>query len=376
MTEKQAEQEYQKKLSQMKTGNSPLTYVAIVKDEKNTSKYKIEYGVSIGSESYSGDYDLLKYYRTDDYINDKDIIKLLNSNLVHYGTDLIKNKTHTANVTRSGLGRLLGANSYNESETDQIVCREKVRPIKAGVSIGNSKSPKNSGTLGCFFSVQENNNIYFLSNKHVLSYYKGIEKKKNPSKIHNITQPSKSDASELGLNPYSINTIGKTINEGDFNGIIDAEFVLLKPQLYNKGFYNCTKTLKPQFSNAVLNNYAYKVGRTTLYTQSKILSVKSAIKVENIFDFENKLGKYLVFEDQIMTEDIASKGDSGSLLVDAHNHNPIGLTFADINFSGFDNIRGHCHIPKKVSGRTFHNKLNNVFSTNKKLQLTFKSFLT
>ena len=101
------------------------------------------------------------------------------------------------------------------------------------------------------------------------------------------------------------------------------------------------------------------------------MSIEAAVKVKNFYSSINGGGEFIVFRDQIMTKNMAEDGDSGSLLVGTDHEYPIGLTFADINFvSGGD-------------GRTFHNKLSNVFkalggemepnSNNK--QLTFKSFI-
>ncbi len=89
---------------------------------------------------------------------------------------------------------------------------------------------------------------------------------------------------------------------------------------------------------------------TSGYTQGKILSTNAAIRVKNPFNKINKLGDYIVFEDQIMTDNIADPGDSGSVLMS--DYQVIGLTFADINFINQSKLLGD-NTGTQSTGRTY-----------------------
>ncbi|MBN1349783.1 hypothetical protein JXJ21_10270 [candidate division KSB1 bacterium] len=85
--------------------------------------------------------------------------------------------------------------------------------------------------------------------------------------------------------------------------------------------------------DAELNMSVMKSGRTTGYTEGTITTLHSTVQV-GYGD-----GKTATFEDQILTSNMSSPGDSGSLLVARDSKAAVGLLFA-----GSDQVTVHCAI--------------------------------
>lgn len=242
--------------------------------------------------------------------------------------------------------------------------RERIRPIKAGTSICEIASVFKSGTLGILFDIVEDTSVYGLTNMHVASsYLSSGEAPDIPiTQTHqNIVQPSRIDRKKMFYPRSFDKPIGKTTWKS-FTTLVDAAVIKFDKKIeHTKGFFNSSiKNISPHNYGNLKNAIGcQKVGRTTGYTQGKILSTNAAIRVKNPFNKINKLGDFIVFEDQIMTDNIADPGDSGSVLMS--DYQVIGLTFADINFINQSKLLGD-NTGTQSTGRTFHNKITNVIN--------------
>ncbi len=342
MTEDKAHNTLEDFIKKMKAPDSNISYAAIVADPLDVENFIIEYGTYDAGGGF--------YFETE--LNDQQTEDFKNELFLEYG--LKENtKDFRSVVTNSSEGKLLNHHPL----------KEKIRPLKAGISVSDLRSIMKSGTLGILFSVQENTKTYLLSNMHVLAYYKEeAGSSLNPKKEQEeIVQPSRSDSANINYenSPF---IIGKTVWKR-FDGIIDAAVAVLYNDVVSLGgFFNAEIELNPFiYTRLKLNRTVIKYGRTTGLTDGKLISVNAAIRLENPYPTVNREGKYMVFTDQIMTSNMADPGDSGSLLIDEQRKQGIGLTFADINFND-KALLSHKIRNFDPPGRTFHNKLQNIIT--------------
>ncbi len=309
----------------MDKGNSLMSYVAIVTEPGNVENYWVEFGTE-------------------------------NKKMGNY-TDKIRLELNgtKGNKTKNNYGNLLSSHQK---------LKECVRPIRAGTSICENVSICKSGTLGILFKLEGYDSPFGISNMHVLSSYLSTGENRNiliTNEHQEIIQPSSSDRTDLFYTIDKEVPIGQTVWE-TFNGLVDAAvFQIYENESCSVGIFNSeiNDLNNNQIKEPKLNRGCQKAGRTTGFTQAKILSVEAAIRIENPFHKINGLGKYVVFTDQIMTENMAASGDSGSVLF-SEKH-VVGLTFADIDFDSNISISGSG--TTHTCGRTFHNKMTNVFSS-------------
>lgn len=185
--------------------------------------------------------------------------------------------------------------------------REKVRPVKGGYNIGLN-SVDVSGSAGCL--VTNGVRKYILSTNHVLANINGAEIG------HPIVQPSQRYG---GMAPTDIvSTLSKYIpirfSEGtthpvNLSDCAVAELVnysIMSPEIAFIGKLKCVK-------NPVLNLRVKKVGSTSDLTVGNITSVDVTFTLRF---YNNKRG---VFQDQVFTNAVAEKGDSGAVLVNDNN---------------------------------------------------------
>ena len=354
MKHREAKEELEMKIVEMEKIGSKISYAAIVIDDDDPTNCLLEYGVSDYGPFIKEDN--VDPRQKETYLSDNKV-RVMDKDLARQ----IYNKITT--------------NCCNLLSTNNVM-KERVRPIKGAISIADVRSEKKSGTIGCLFRVKEHKDVVFLlSNMHVLSYFEefGNRKREQVSANHDyVVQPSRSDAADLGYDDdLGELKIGKTVWKL-FDGIIDAAVAKLDKKIdSSEGLFNGAYNHRGSYESTIkIGDNTHKYGRTTGFTESKILSTEAAVKVKNFYPSSNHGNEFIVFRDQIMTNDMAEDGDSGSLLVGTDHKYPIGLTFADINF-------------ESGKGRTFHNKLSNVFmalenktklnSNNE--QLTFKSFI-
>ncbi len=184
------------------------------------------------------------------------------------------------------------------------------RPSRGGNSIFNFRY-NDFGTLGAAFKIKNNNNVFILSNWHVMSGPSGVIG-------DNILQPSPHDG---GTNPSD--TIAKLYWRG-LNQHIDAAIArAISPNNILKRHTKCFGPLG-NLQTAQINMKVKKCGRSTRQTFGKVVSTNASGWVSG--NYPN--GKFF-FTNQIMTSKMSTDGDSGSLLVNQSNNNVVGLLFAD-----------------------------------------------
>lgn len=237
---------------------------------------------------------------------------------------------------------------------------DKWRPAPGGVSIGHLKIT--AGTLGCL--VKRAEETYILSNNHVLA-------NSNDAKLGDpILQPGPYDGGKLEEDQIATLSdfvpikyefdIGKCpIGKGTVS-VVNIILALLKARSrlqliemqteVNKIDCAIAKPLqkdlvKKEVLNigeptgiieGELNMEIKKSGRTTGFTEGKITQLNATVKV--IYG----IGKWAVFEDQLVATSMSQGGDSGSCVFDKNNR-LCGLLFA-----GSDKI-------------TIINRIQNVF---------------
>jgi hypothetical protein len=189
------------------------------------------------------------------------------------------------------------------------------RPVPCGVSCGHLKIT--AGTIGCLM-VLDNNRLCLLSNNHVLA------NQNNAQQGNPIVQPGRYDNGQM---PHDLIGVLERFVQINFPGpnLVDAaaawtSFRLVKPQ--HVTYRMNPLPLAPSLLLPVMKN-----GRTTQAT----LGVITGLWVDNV-----RVGYgsgVAVFNDQLVIQGIGGKtfsagGDSGSVIVSARTHQPVGLLFA------------------------------------------------
>lgn len=192
------------------------------------------------------------------------------------------------------------------------------RPTKCGASIGHHKVT--AGTLGCLVkrSSVNTDECYILSNNHILANCN------NATIGDAILEPGFLDGGHL-LPPIAELTDFEPLQMGNGVNVMDAAIakvlnrVDVIPEIIEIG-----KVQQPTIL-AMLKQFVCKYGRTTQYTEGVVSDLSANISV--IYN-----NMYASFEDQIAIDGINSffsaLGDSGSLVVDRTNQQPLGLIFA------------------------------------------------
>lgn len=192
--------------------------------------------------------------------------------------------------------------------------RGRYRPAPAGVSTSRADE-KAAGTIG-WFMVDEDGNIYLLSNNHVWA------KENNASVGDPIVQPGIYD----GGDPEK-DVIGRLYSW------VDIMFNLLTPNTVDVAIatptdlqiiYTSIMELGGITGKALpqQNMKAKKVGRTTGYTEGLITDVNATLKV-------GYSSGVALFQDVFIVEGqgVVGAGDSGSPILD-ENNKFLGLVFA------------------------------------------------
>lgn len=195
--------------------------------------------------------------------------------------------------------------------------------VQCGVSVGHQNVT--AGTLGCLVQDAARRHRYILSNNHVLADCN------NAAFGDPILQPGSSDGGTV-----SANTIAKLtdfealdINNPNFIDAAIAELYDINsvtPDIIQIGFPAAATV------PASVNLNVHKHGRTTGYTTGVIRGVN----VDTYVNY-NSLGR-LWFENQIeigsatnttnTSQPFGQPGDSGSLILENPDNNPVGLLFA------------------------------------------------
>lgn len=221
---------------------------------------------------------------------------------------------------------------------------EKHRPAIGGVSIGHEDIT--AGTLGCI--VYKNKLKYILSNNHV------IANSNNAQIGDSILQPGPHDggtieekiatlesfveikltqivptcsianAAQAILNFFTrlfaykyrwkLSKISSEVNQVDAAIAKPLNQDLVKDEILEIGKIK-------GIADAEIGMKVQKSGRTTGYTTGEVLVLDATVNVQY------GLGKFAVFENQIIAGPMSQGGDSGSVVLDMKN-NLIGLLFA------------------------------------------------
>lgn len=225
--------------------------------------------------------------------------------------------------------------SFMEPDEYSHGIRERQEIIVGGISGANTNLTGQSGTIGYFCTrkskLRRRKEIYLLSNSHVFADLR----KTRVDDSDLIMQPSPGE-------PASNRPIGMLVDFSvlKFDGAltepnhVDAAIAKLwEPQRYNsvipligavKGY---VEKRDVQIGEAVR-----KFGRSTGYTEGRIFSIYLDIWIRY-----ERTGQSAFFQNQFLVEPalptftkFVSKGDSGSLAVDAEQH-AIGLVFGGMS---------------------------------------------
>jgi hypothetical protein len=210
--------------------------------------------------------------------------------------------------------------------------REHQEVIIGGISGANTNLTGQSGTIGYFCTIKSKlprrKVIHLLSNSHVFADLR--KAKVDDGDL--IMQPSPGE-------PASNRPIGALVNfsalkfEQDIKepNHIDAAIAKLWGPHQHKPVIPLIGAVKGYVAkkDVEVGEAARKFGRTTGYTEGRILSIYLDIWIRY-----DRTGQSAFFQNQFLIEPtlpkfakFVSKGDSGSLLVDAEQH-AIGLIFA------------------------------------------------
>ena len=213
--------------------------------------------------------------------------------------------------------------------------QSRMRPIAPGVSLSHAKVT--AGTFGCL--VRRDDQIFMLSNNHVLA-------DSNEAQLGDlILQPGQTDgglpedvvaelaefiplrfappASSTVEEPAGCNVLAALIADAhSTTNEVDAALArprtsdLVKPDIIAIG--------RPLGSReADLGSFVKKTGRTTGYTEGRIVQIDVTISV--MYN-----GRPATFSGQMMAGPMSAPGDSGSAVLDAENY-VVGLLYAGSN---------------------------------------------
>lgn len=210
--------------------------------------------------------------------------------------------------------------------------RDAQEVIVGGISGAHANLAGQSGTIGYFCTrrsvLPRRREVYLLSNSHVFADLR----KKGIDEADVIMQPSPGE-------PSSNRPVGTLV---DFSSLkfeddaqdanhVDAAIARLWGAQPHKPVIPFVGAVKGyvEMKDVEIGEAARKFGRTTGYTEGRVLSVHFDVRVRY-----DRTGQTAFFRDQLLVEPDAprfprfvAKGDSGSLLVDARQH-AIGLIFA------------------------------------------------
>lgn len=228
--------------------------------------------------------------------------------------------------------------------------RDAQEIILGGISGANVNLTGSNGTIGYFCTrrsmLKRRKEVYLLSNTHVFADLR----KPAPDAHDLIVQPSPGERASgrpIGLLARSL-----PINFAD--GIaapnhIDAAIAKLWEVGSHQPLIPMIGAVKGYVSKAEVEpgETVRKFGRTTGYTTGQVLSIYLDIRIRY-----DRTGASAFFQDQILIEPaepefdrFVAPGDSGSLLLDAHQH-AVGLIFA-----GTANPDGVSAAPGQLSAR-------------------------
>jgi hypothetical protein len=213
--------------------------------------------------------------------------------------------------------------------------RDPQKVIVGGISGANTNLTGESGTIGYFCTrkskLRRRKEIHLLSNSHVFADLR--KTKVDQSDL--IMQPSPGE-------PASTRPIGTLVNFSalkfdaglDSPNQIDAAIAKLWAPEQHQPLIPLIGAVKGYVAtkDVEIGETVRKFGRTTGYTEGQLFSIHLDIWIQY-----DRTGQKAFFQDQFLIEPalphfakFVSRGDSGSLLVDAKQH-AIGLIFAGMS---------------------------------------------
>ena len=273
--------------------NQNLRYIAVVIKDRND--YQIEFGIK-------GD-DKVKLKKSYCYKNSG-----IDDSIIYIGQD-IKTPKHPDKIEV-----VIKESDDISLQTNHTASTARHERMTGGISVSLLEDSSTYGTAGAFFRMKDCNDIFMISNHHVL----GKSDEDNCVVVH----PSVDDAYCHGLKPVK-NAIGNVFWKCE-SSIIDAAITKVKPCNIDQGRY--TRCEDIDFSGGIgvakLGEDVRKCGRTTGMKTGIIVSTFCYVNVTIDIRGNKKL-----FKNQIMTTLMSDHGDSGSVLVNNKN-TVVGLHFA------------------------------------------------
>ncbi len=297
--------------------DSKITRYAAVIKKSNDFTIKNDYVIEIAYNSGEIEYDPIKKSNFESSTRILDLLnlpKVLRDEIQEGILEI--NKTPAPDITY-------------QNRTDDLTSIYKTSlkrhpKLTGGISVFDQGSGSGSGTAGAFFKITSDNDVYLLSNYHVLLYQNG--------KIGDIiVHPSKSDSVQVANSESK--EIGnifwkKDIQNNSFN-LIDAAVAKIKKDddvIIDTGRYTrCLHIEMLGLAEPKIGMNVKKCGKTTGLTYGEIRSTNCTVNISN----DNKLE---IYKNQILTTNMSSPGDSGSVLVNQDNM-VVGLLFGGDNFS-------------------------------------------
>src|SRR5580692_5825973 len=216
---------------------------------------------------------------------------------------------------------------------------EQTFPIKLGASGVNANSQDCcSGTLGSLLQ-DKNGKQYILSNNHVLG------RVGHASAGEAIVQPGYVDAFCNFALPDTVAhfTVAPPIRTSDVHAAI-ARVVPGAIDIHGEiiglgGIASDGSYIPAPAANTTVDAFVgmevAKSGRTTGLSCGSILAVDGLIVIDLSAECGNPTGISVTFDHQVIAGDIATYGDSGSLIVEAKSARPVGLLAGISNDGSF-----------------------------------------
>jgi hypothetical protein len=216
---------------------------------------------------------------------------------------------------------------------------QRTFPIKLGASGVNANSQDCcSGTLGSLLQDQ-NGKQYILSNNHVLG------RVGHASAEEAIVQPGYVDAFCNFALPDTVAhfTAAPPIQTSDVDAAI-AQVVPGAVSIHGEiiglgGIASDGSYIPAPAANTTVDAFVgmevAKSGRTTGLSCASILAVDGLIVIDLSAECGNPTGISVTFDHQVIAGDLATYGDSGSLIVEAKSARPVGLLAGISNDGSF-----------------------------------------
>jgi hypothetical protein len=202
------------------------------------------------------------------------------------------------------------------------------RPSPCGQSIGHPSVT--AGTMGLLLEYATGENVgkaYILSNNHVLAA-------NNTGFVGDpIIQPGQHDSGVAGKDTIASLYRWVPLDNQKVNSVDAAVAEVIGESEWHKYVspYVSKIGIPIDLATAKIDMNVEKTGRTTGYTQGKVISINQTVKVDY-----GKAG-IITFKDQICTTSMSKGGDSGSCLFEAGTKKPVGLLFAGTESESFYN---------------------------------------